>query len=251
VFPTEGLRKAVASYLRFDRLEDAPVPFVVVATRLEDGCEEWFTEGPAIEAVLASAALPGMYPVVEIGGAHYLDGGIIDNVAISAALAAGAKRIIVLLCGNVDSPAPTFQRPFEAMFAAFGLALQSRVRRDLASVPADVDVVVIEQAGTMIFDPQDFSRVDELIDRGYRAARDVLDDYAAACAERKPQIRPRWWRSRPDRLSSPSPELPQSVSRSGLPLLSPPSDGDRPAASASTSDTAAAAVEDVPPGSTR
>lgn len=179
VFSMDPLRHLVSSYLRFELLEESSVPLLLIATRLEDGKEEWFTEGPAIEAIMASAALPGMYPSVEIAGRHYFDGGVLDNVGISAALAYGAKRIFVLLCGRVDAPAPRFTRPFEAMYSAFTLALGARVRRDLASVPPDVDVVVIELPGAAMFDPQDFSRTDDLIEEGYQLARIALDGYSA------------------------------------------------------------------------
>ncbi len=177
VFSMEGLRREVGRFLRFDRVEDSPVPLVVVASRLEDGAEEWIVDGPAVDAVLASAALPGFYPVIEIGGSHYVDGGVLDNVAISAALAAGARRVFVLLCGPVTAPAPPFARPYEAMFAAFTMALAARLRRDLALVPPDVDVVVFELAGGSLFDPRDFSRSEHLIEQGYRSARAALDSY--------------------------------------------------------------------------
>jgi NTE family protein len=177
VFSMDGLRQVVGGFLRFERLEEAALPIVLVATRLEDGAEEWFTEGPAIDAVMASAALPGFYPVVELGGAHYFDGGVLDNVALPVALAAGAKRIFVLLCGTVETPAPTFSRPYEAMFAAFTMALHARFRRELARVPPDVDVVVFEQPGAVTFDPLDFSKTDQLIEQGYKVARDVIDSY--------------------------------------------------------------------------
>ncbi len=180
VFSMDGLRSLVAGYLRFERLEDAPVPLLLVATRLDDGKEEWMTEGPALDAIMASAALPGLYPAVDIGDRRYIDGGVLDNVAISAALAAGAERVYVLLCGRVDAPPPAFTRPFEAMFSAFTLALGARVRRDLAAIPPGVDVIVMEQPGTVLFDPADFSRTDELIDQGYRSARDVLTEYERA-----------------------------------------------------------------------
>ncbi len=187
----DGLRKIVGAFLRFERLEDSPVPLVLVATRLEDGAEEWLTEGPAIESVMASAALPGFYPVVELGGAHYFDGGVLDNVALPVALAASARRIFVLLCGTVETPSPSFSRPYEAMFAAFTMALQARLRRELASVPADVDVVVVELPGAVMFDPRDFSKTDELIDHGYRSARDVLDGYLLFSSARRPAHDPR------------------------------------------------------------
>lgn len=177
VFSMDGLRRVVSSSVRFDLLEQSAVPLVLVATRLEDAVEEWLVDGLTVDAVMASAALPGFYPAVELGGSHYVDGGVIDNVALSAALAAGARRIFLLLCGKVDAPAPQFSRPYEALFAAFTTALQARIRRDLAMVERDVDVVVFEQPGAAMFDPRDFSRTEELLAAGYRTARDVLDAY--------------------------------------------------------------------------
>jgi len=81
-YPNEGLRRLVGEFLRFERLEDSPVPLVVVATRFDDGAEEWFSEGPALEAVLASAALPAVYPAIERAGSGYIDGGVVNNVPL-------------------------------------------------------------------------------------------------------------------------------------------------------------------------
>lgn len=184
VFSMEGLRTIVRGFLRFDRLEDSPIPIVLVAARLEDGAEQWFTEGPALDSVMASAALPGFYPVVEVGGSHYFDGGVLDNVALPVALAAEARRIFVLLCGTVDTPSPSFSRPYEAMFAAFTMALHARLRRELARVPPGVDVVVFEQPGAVSFDPRDFSRTEQLIEQGYTTARDELDRYLSSTGAR-------------------------------------------------------------------
>ena len=71
-----------SGFLRFDRLEDSLVPLTVVATRLQDGVEEWLTEGPALEAILASAALPAIFPAVEREGNRYIDGGVVDNTPL-------------------------------------------------------------------------------------------------------------------------------------------------------------------------
>jgi NTE family protein len=192
LYSMEGLRSVVTGLLRFERLEDSPIPLVVVASRLEDGAEEWISEGPALEAILASAALPGLFPVVELGGLHYFDGGVLDNVALSVALQAGAERVFVLLCNTVEGSTPVFARPYEAMFAAFRMALHGRLRRDLASVPPGVDVVVFEQEAGDAFDPQDFSRTEELIEQGYASARDVLDAYFRQVAERRRSLLGDW-----------------------------------------------------------
>ncbi|MGA8680206.1 MAG: patatin-like phospholipase family protein [Acidimicrobiales bacterium] len=186
VYPIDGLRKVVRGFLRFERVEDSPVPLVLVSTRLEDGAEEWITEGPAVEAVLASAALPGLYPPMQVGGFHYFDGGVLDNVALATALSAGARRVFILLCGPVDISVPVFTRPYEAMFAAFGIALTGRLKRDLAGVGPEADVVVFEGlTASGRGEPVDFSRTEEWIEQGYRTARDVLDGYDAVVRARR------------------------------------------------------------------
>jgi NTE family protein len=179
VYPSDGLRKIVSGFLRFDRLEEAPIPVVVVATRLEDATEEWISEGSAVEAVLASAALPGLYPVVERHGMHYIDGGVLDNVPIAAALAARPKKVFVLLCSGIETAVPHIDRPYEALLAAFSINLHGRLRRDLAAVPRDVDVVVFDEPDLPHVEMEDLSKTTELIERGYLSARQTLDDYQA------------------------------------------------------------------------
>ena len=98
VYPNTGLRKIVDDGIDFERLEDAAIPVEVVATSLTDGRERWFTYGSAVEAVLASSAVPAIFPPVEIDGERYIDGGVVNNVPIQRAIDAGATRIVVLLC---------------------------------------------------------------------------------------------------------------------------------------------------------
>jgi NTE family protein len=190
VYSSDGLRKVIGGFLRFEQLEDSPIPLVVVAARLEDGAEEWLNEGPALDCVLASAALPGLFPVMELGGSHYFDGGVLDNVPVSAALAAGARRVFVLMCGSLDLTLPIFARPYEAMFAALNMALHARLKRDLALVGPDVDVVVFEAQGVASVEVSDFSKTEELIEHGYQTARDVLDAYDEAVRLRRARPTP-------------------------------------------------------------
>ena len=98
VFVNSGLRKIIEDGIRYERLEEAVIPVEVVATSLTDGGERWFTYGPAAEAVLASSAVPAIFPPVEIDGERYIDGGVVNNVPIRRAIEGGATRIVVLLC---------------------------------------------------------------------------------------------------------------------------------------------------------
>jgi len=57
-----GLRQLLRTYLRFERLEHAPVPLHVVATDVMTGEDVLLSTGDAVEAILASSAIPGVLP---------------------------------------------------------------------------------------------------------------------------------------------------------------------------------------------
>jgi NTE family protein len=179
VFAATGLQSLLDRVLRFDRIEDSSIPLVVVATRARDAAEHWFTAGPAANVVLASAALPAVFAPVEVNGERFVDGGIVNNAPISAALRAGARRIFVLLCSNVRHRFATTERPFEALLTAFDMGLAARLRRDLATIGDQAEVIVLEPQDAPRPDWQDFSQTDVLIEQGYDDARDILDAYFA------------------------------------------------------------------------
>ena len=86
VHANTGLRKIIEAGLDYEDLEDAEIPVEVVTTSLTDGRERWMTRGPAVEAILASSAIPSMFPPVTIDGDVLIDGGVVNNVPISRAL---------------------------------------------------------------------------------------------------------------------------------------------------------------------
>ncbi|MFN2590974.1 MAG: patatin-like phospholipase family protein, partial [Actinomycetota bacterium] len=67
-----ALRQLVEQLLPAKRFEDLKVPFQCVAASIERAAEHWFSEGPLVEAILASCALPGVLPVMEVEGEHFM-----------------------------------------------------------------------------------------------------------------------------------------------------------------------------------
>ncbi|MCB0970099.1 MAG: patatin-like phospholipase family protein, partial [Acidimicrobiales bacterium] len=108
-----NLRKVIADVLPVAHFEELQVPFQCVATALTEGRETWFSEGLLLEPILASAALPAVYPPVRIGGHRYLDGAIVNDVPISRAVSEGSDRIFVLHVGSWDRPRPEPKRPID------------------------------------------------------------------------------------------------------------------------------------------
>ena len=92
-----GLRSFLTrADLGYSQLEDAPIPVRVVATDLATCEAVVLSEGRVIEALLASAAIPGVFPPVEVNRRLLVDGGVLANVPIEQADLLGPSRIFVL-----------------------------------------------------------------------------------------------------------------------------------------------------------
>jgi NTE family protein len=129
------------------RIENLPVAFTCCAASIEDAAEYWFDQGVVVDAVLASAAVPGLLPPVVVHGRHYLDGGLVNSIPLGRAIELGARRVFVLHVGRIDQPLRPPQRPWEVALVAFEIARRHRYARDLAAVPDDVEVHVLPVGG--------------------------------------------------------------------------------------------------------
>ncbi|HXW36086.1 MAG TPA: patatin-like phospholipase family protein, partial [Acidimicrobiales bacterium] len=104
IFSGRRLRNYLAKALGRDTtFEDLPVPFVVAATDLEAGGPVHIESGSLVEAVSASAAMPGVFPPVTIEGRRLGDGGTTDPVPVSALRALGADVVVAVNVMNVSS----------------------------------------------------------------------------------------------------------------------------------------------------
>jgi NTE family protein len=178
-----GLRAIIEAGVDYENLEDAIIPVEVVATSLTDGVERWIAHGPAVEAILASSAIPSILPPVTIDGDTLVDGGVVNNVPISRALAAGCDRIYVLLCGPLHYHPPPPRRPAEAALTAFFVAVHARFVRELALLPPGVEVIVFSGGGEPSAQYRDFSATATLIEEGRAEVADVLDRYIGTSHE--------------------------------------------------------------------
>jgi NTE family protein len=172
VYSPEGLRSVISQFLPYRDLADAAVPVHVVAAALPGVTERWFDRGPAVDVLAASAALPGLYPPVVLDGEQLIDGGVVDNVPIRRAVELGARRIFVLLAAPHERTWP--DRPFRMILEAFSVAHRARFLRDLADVPAGVEVTVIAPEKVPAADFRDFDHTEELLAAGHEAAAAAL-----------------------------------------------------------------------------
>lgn len=203
------LHTALGPERTFDQLD---LPFGVTAVDLHTGRLVYLRRGPVVPAVLASAAVPGIFPPVPWGDEHLLvDGGVLDNVPVRLArrLAPGLPVVAVVLTPRPEALTADQDVRFLADVPVFGKAIQRlryvqalnyfmravdiagahlthwRLHHDRPEVviaPPVGDVGLL--AGNEV--------ADDVIARGRRAAEEALP-----ALQRARQPWRRWWRRRP------------------------------------------------------
>lgn len=138
-----ALRQLLRDRLPAPTFADLVVPFECVAACIESARERWFTSGDLIEAVLASCALPGVFPPVRIGDKHFFDGGLVNSIPLSRAVARGADTVWVMHVGRLEEELSVPRFPWEVAFAAFEISRRHRFHSDLEQVGSDVTVHVL------------------------------------------------------------------------------------------------------------
>jgi NTE family protein len=164
------------------RFEELKVPFRCCAASIERAAEHWFHSGPLVDAVLASAAVPGLLPPAEIDGEHFVDGGIVNSIPVGEAVSLGAKQIFVLQVGRIERPLTPPRRPWEVAQVAFEIARRHRFAREMAALPDDVDVHVLPSGGSEPRDDtpwayRDMAGIGRRISRAYTASRRYLESH--------------------------------------------------------------------------
>jgi NTE family protein len=165
--------------LTFDQLE---VPFQCCAASIERAAEHWFTDGRVVDAVVASAAVPGLLRPAMVNGEHYLDGGIVNSIPVGRAVECGADRIFVLQVGRVDRPLRPPRKPWEVARVSFEIARRHRFNREMAGLPEDVTAHVLPTGGGSGKDDsllayRDFSAVLGRIEAAHAASAAYLTEH--------------------------------------------------------------------------
>ncbi len=147
------------------RLEDAKLPVHIVATDLAEGEPVVISGGPAVPALLASAAMPGVFPPVVLDGRSLIDGAITADTPIRQAEMLGATEIYVLPTVGPKAPRQLPKGAVAVMIRAIDQMFGHVVSTDIASVRANV--TVLPAPPTTALSPFDFRSTDRMIDESY------------------------------------------------------------------------------------
>ena len=187
VHSNDGLRALIEGGLGVSNFEDLPVHFECVAACIERAAGHWFSSGPVADAVLASCAVPGLLPAVEIDGEHFYDGGLVSSVPVGRAVGLGARQIFVLHVGRLEQPLRAPSTPWQVGLVAFEIARRHQFQEDLAKVPGGVDVHVLpsgSQAPPVAVRYRHPSGIPARITAAHAAASAYLDHVFTGAAHR-------------------------------------------------------------------
>jgi NTE family protein len=173
--PNDGLRHLIERHVPFRHLEDAALPVHVVATDVRSGREVLLSEGDAVAAVLASAAIPAVFPPVRLGDRDLIDGGVADNAAVSHALQLGADVVYVLptgyACALDNAPTTVLGNALHALT----LLIEQRLILEVAIYSEGADIRVLPPLCPLTVSSADFRHAALLIDRAEIASARWLD----------------------------------------------------------------------------
>jgi NTE family protein len=182
LFDPSRLRRLIERHLPYQSLQDAEIPVHVVATNL-GGEQVLLSRGPAVDAILASSAIPVVFPSVKIGEEQLMDGAVSGNTPILAAAELGATRIVVLptgfACTLEEPPRGAIGRGFHALT----LLIAHQTVRDVDHLAGRVEIITAPHLCPLAVSPFDFSCAEALIARSAAKTRQWLESDGLARRE--------------------------------------------------------------------
>ncbi len=170
-----NLRKLLERNLQFENLEDAPIPLTVISTDVLTGRENAISTGNATQAILASAAIPGVFPAVDIEGRPQIDGGVVNDTPVSHAIKAGADVVWALPTGFSCSAGEAPSSALAMTLHAIGIMASQRLVIEIERYRESVDLRIVPPPCPLEISPIDFSQAPRLIEAGYSTTMTWLD----------------------------------------------------------------------------
>lgn len=197
-----GLARLLERHFGAARIEQSRLPCHIIATDMLEGSELRIDSGPVVIALLASAAIPGVFPCVRLNGRDVVDGGVANHTPISAAVDLGATRLVVLPTGYscaLDAPP---RGAIAAALHALNILVSRQLVEAIRQYRACVEIQVVPPLCPLGVSPYDFNSVATLIDRAYLSTQDWLRQGTAQIDGVPHQLPPHRHRPAPAALSS-------------------------------------------------
>jgi NTE family protein len=184
-----SLRRIIETNLPCARLEDTQIPLTIMATNLQ-GMGVRLSTGSTVDAILASTAIPGIFPLVEINGEPLMDGAVAANTPMRLAAELGASQIIVLPTGYACALKEPPKTPVGKALHAITLMIAWQLMHELEHIPKDIQVHLVPTLCPLAVSPFDFSSSRELIERAARSSQKWIEDGGLTRPARPEELAP-------------------------------------------------------------
>ncbi|WP_024793862.1 patatin-like phospholipase family protein [Tomitella biformata] len=172
--PPRRFRRLIREHIKFPDLELAGIPFHTVSSDVLTGRSVRLSAGPAVDAIAASAAIPGIFPPVPVGGRLLIDGGAVQNLPIREAVSLGANTVWVLPTGASCPISRPPHSALEMMLRGLQLALNAQMAAEIESCQGLVDLRLVPPLCPVAVNPADFSQAADLMRRAEQETADWL-----------------------------------------------------------------------------
>lgn len=166
IFDNAPLTDYLTKALPVQTFEDLALPFVAVSTDFSTGEQVEMDSGDLRSALMASSAIPGIFPWVERDGRRLVDGCLVANVPIAVAAARGARSLVVLDCGLQGVQAGAASTLVEVLDQAAAIFGRRQIAADLQRC-ADLPTVWLSRGSLNTTTALDFSLTSTLIIEGF------------------------------------------------------------------------------------
>ncbi len=172
------LGRLIEGHLDARVFEDLSIPFAAVVTDALSGEPDLVDSGPLPPALLASAAVPGLFPPVEVNGRLSIDGGVSANVPIRQAIAFGAASVISI-DATPSTVATSVARSFPgALLHSMSLMLRNQRAHAVDELAHRYRIVAMPSPTPPDMGTFNFDRTAELLTASYVLACNTLDGWA-------------------------------------------------------------------------
>jgi NTE family protein len=175
LFPNNQLSEMVCRLMDVSRFDELQLPFGALATELDTFHGALFTSGELRLALLASAAIPGVFPPVEINGKMYVDGALTAYVPLRAAVAMGAASLVVLDAGEICHHRQKPRHVAEMFLETMQVAMRQRVQVEAPLIAQRRPVLYLPTPCPMSRSTLDFSESGRLMVEAEQMARRFLE----------------------------------------------------------------------------
>ncbi|MGB7982554.1 MAG: patatin-like phospholipase family protein [Candidatus Nanopelagicales bacterium] len=175
IYDNQPLADLLVGQLPARTFEALQVPFVAVATDFWTGALVELDSGDLRSALLASSAIPGVFPWIEREGRRLVDGMLVANVPLTVARSRGARSLVVLDCGLGGMSAHHEANLVDVMTQSAAIYARRQLAGDLLAC-ADVPVVWLSRGRINATTQLDFSATETLISEGYTQAMATLHE---------------------------------------------------------------------------